>query len=636
LLDAKPTQANTLTSGSPEVQLDAVPLVDAKLTQPDTTKANVAAQMASKTMTAETLGTLPKLSESPPTLPIEAANQTAIKVLSTEQKVAKDTATGGPTIVPTTGETNLALPQNPIEASSGGNGNIASALIEPQSSKQQLTAFDLAKSDVAKLPDVRSATLVQTDVSAQKYESIASNAQGFEIKQTAEKVELRSENFIQFNSSEADATVIDSLEKAVQFNVEKIAQETAFKFDAKLGAQLPNELGLAGSVNSVIDPQSSKPVSMGGALVDSTKPISLAAPGVVSSQEVVPNLQVAQSQVQLTSESVVVTQQRSSSVNGQELLIETAVQTTNITKNVTTSEESSASFSVSAHLPDQLVKQTEAKTEVKAEVESISVNPSNTEWVTSSVADAVKTNQIEVSTQFKVGRDARVDTKNSDADQVAQANELSASNLISQQVVSETTSNTLVRNETVQLANQSFSEVSSTFVNSLVGGPQRPIATVMDWVALKPQEPPRPVMPHELRLDAGAVQVEIQRMVKQGGGHVVMELTPPDQSKFTIELKLDDKGGAYLKVEGVSDSTKTRLEQSAPQLQEQFQQMGLNLQLDMRQNRDSSSSSTSEWVANESSASNNLQAQEASPQDTRTLAAERARKNNGGQVYLYA
>jgi hypothetical protein len=340
--------------------------------------------------------------------------------------------------------------------------------------------------------------------------------------------------------------------------------------------------------------------------------------------------------VQLTSESVVVTQQRSSSVNGQELLIETAVQTTNITKNVTTSEESSASFSVSAHLPDQLVKQTEAKTEVKAEVESISVNPSNTEWVTSSVADAVKTNQIEVSTQFKVGRDARVDTKNSDADQVAQANELSASNLISQQVVSETTSNTLVRNETVQLANQSFSEVSSTFVNSLVGGPQRPIATVMDWVALKPQEPPRPVMPHELRLDAGAVQVEIQRMVKQGGGHVVMELTPPDQSKFTIELKLDDKGGAYLKVEGVSDSTKTRLEQSAPQLQEQFQQMGLNLQLDMRQNRDSSSSSTSEWVANESSASNNLQAQEASPQDTRALAAERARKNNGGQVYLYA
>jgi hypothetical protein len=142
-------------------------------------------------------------------------------------------------------------------------------------------------------------------------------------------------------------------------------------------------------------------------------------------------------------------------------------------------------------------------------------------------------------------------------------------------------------------------------------------------------------MPHELLLDAGAVQVEIQRMVKQGGGHVVMELTPPDQSKFTIELKLDDNGGAYLRVEGVSDSTKTRLEQSAPQLQEQFQQMGLNLQLDMRQNRDSSSSAAAEWMANESG-SNELQTQESSPQATRAVAAERARKNNGGQVYLYA
>ena len=168
-----------------------------------------------------------------------------------------------------------------------------------------------------------------------------------------------------------------------------------------------------------------------------------------------------------------------------------------------------------------------------------------------------------------------------------------------------------------------------------MGGPQRPVTTVMDWVSLKPQEPPRPVVPHELRLDSGAVQVEIQRMVKQGGGHVVMELTPPDQSKFTIELKLDDKGGAYLRVEGVSDSTKTRLEQSAPQLQEQFQEMGLNLQLDMRQNKDSSSSGTANWTPNEPGF-DNAKPQEASVQTTRVVAAERARNNNGGQVYLYA
>jgi len=63
--------------------------------------------------------------------------------------------------------------------------------------------------------------------------------------------------------------------------------------------------------------------------------------------------------------------------------------------------------------------------------------------------------------------------------------------------------------------------------------------------------------------------------------------------------------------------------------------MGLNLQLDMRQNRDSSSSAASEWVGNESESFND-QPQETTPQATRAVAAERARKNNGGQVYLYA
>ena len=88
---------------------------------------------------------------------------------------------------------------------------------------------------------------------------------------------------------------------------------------------------------------------------------------------------------------------------------------------------------------------------------------------------------------------------------------------------------------------QSLEDLSSTFVSSLVGGPQRPVNTVMDWISLQAQERPAPVVPHEVRLDSGAVQLEIQKMVKQGGGHVVMELTPPDQSKFTIELKLDER-----------------------------------------------------------------------------------------------
>ena len=192
----------------------------------------------------------------------------------------------------------------------------------------------------------------------------------------------------------------------------------------------------------------------------------------------------------------------------------------------------------------------------------------------------------------------------------------------------------VVMPDMVSARDKSFDEVSSTFVSSLVGGPQRPVTTVMDWVALQPQERPAPVEPHEVRLDGGAVQVEIQRLVKQGGGHIVMELTPPDQSKFTIELKLDDHGGAFLLVEGVSDSTRTRLEQSASQLHEQFQQMGLNLQLDMRQHRESASSGSTERPEADGGAGN--QPPGLSVAESRAAASARAREAGGSQIYLYA
>jgi len=189
---------------------------------------------------------------------------------------------------------------------------------------------------------------------------------------------------------------------------------------------------------------------------------------------------------------------------------------------------------------------------------------------------------------------------------------------------------------------QSLEDISSSFVSSLVGGPQRPVTTVMDWISMQSQERPAPLVPHEVRLDAGAVQMEIQKMVKQGGGHVVMELTPPDQSKFTIELKLDERGNALLIVEGVSDSTKTRLEQSAPQLREQFQQMGLELQLDMRQQGQSASSNAANFADGQerSSDDNNLASNGAG--DTpkvltpREAGANRARETGSNQVYLYA
>ena len=196
--------------------------------------------------------------------------------------------------------------------------------------------------------------------------------------------------------------------------------------------------------------------------------------------------------------------------------------------------------------------------------------------------------------------------------------------------------------EASTVAAKSFDELSSTFVSSLVGGPQRPMTTVMDWVSMKSQELPSPVVPHEVRLDSGAVQMEIQKMVRQGGGHVVMELTPPDQSKFTIELKLDERGNALLIVEGVSDSTKTRLEQSAPQLREQFQQMGLELQLDMRQQGQSASSNAANFAdAQERGSGDNNLANNGAGDTPKVLTpreagANRARETGSNQVYLYA
>ena len=227
-------------------------------------------------------------------------------------------------------------------------------------------------------------------------------------------------------------------------------------------------------------------------------------------------------------------------------------------------------------------------------------------------------------------------------EQVTSASVSSLVESVSQQAEVHANAIFTAQEEASSVAAKSFDELSSTFVSSLVGGPQRPMTTVMDWVSMKSQELPSPVVPHEVRLDSGAVQMEIQKMVRQGGGHVVMELTPPDQSKFTIELKLDERGNALLIVEGVSDSTKTRLEQSAPQLREQFQQMGLELQLDMRQQGQSASSNSANFAdaQERGSGDNNLANNGAG--DTpkiltpREAGANRARETGSNQVYLYA
>jgi len=91
-------------------------------------------------------------------------------------------------------------------------------------------------------------------------------------------------------------------------------------------------------------------------------------------------------------------------------------------------------------------------------------------------------------------------------------------------------------------------------------------------------------------------------------------------------------------VEGVSDSTKTRLEQSAPQLREQFQQMGLELQLDMRQQGQSASSNAANFAdyQERGSSDNHTAGDPTKVLTQREAGAIRARETGSNQVYLYA
>jgi hypothetical protein len=134
---------------------------------------------------------------------------------------------------------------------------------------------------------------------------------------------------------------------------------------------------------------------------------------------------------------------------------------------------------------------------------------------------------------------------------------------------------------TTQDLRSAKSTFASSFVQALMGQVHHPSAQHSQPLDVVPS--PAPMAPHQVRLDAGQVQVEVVRLVKLGGGQVVMELTPPDESKFKIDLTISQQGVARLVVDGASDSTRLRLEQTVSGLQDQFQQMGLQLQLDMRQ-----------------------------------------------------
>ena len=615
--------AQTLTQLTQGAQAEVTQLTDSKPIAIDASTMFAVEQTATQTQITSSSAAQekPALGQAQPVETSVASKQSADSVLSNGQLSAAAVQVESNSTLLAPAESVLAKPQALITEGGNAVANSSTASNAMVALNSEASAYAGPKSDVARPGDVGSANPAKTGNAIQLIETTQLPVIGISGATTQEKVQFNPQGSDDLSGLKTKALLSDLKGQPMPMAEAALNQETSFKFDAKLGSSLPNE-AVAQKAKLLT------PVSLGG-VEGAAVPVSLSAPPPI-------NGTVVQNQVVVSTDAVVVSKVQSFA-DGNEVVLESEVQTTTITSTVGRAgitpviQKSAATSSriQTVNSTEGLVASRQANTESDVILD---------DEILSEMAEELDVKPLGSVTTASGASASRLSQSSSDSASANEAdpqNGVAAAVLSTQQVAAENAQSSAAQAESVQPAAKGFSEVSSTFVSTLVGGPQRPITTVMDWVALKPQEPPRPVMPHELRLDAGAVHVEIQRMVKQGGGHVVMELTPPDQSKFTIELKLDDKGGAYLRVEGASDSTKTRLEQSAPQLQEQFQEMGLNLQLDMRQNRDSSSSAASEWVGNEAESING-QPQEATPQATRAVAAERARKNNGGQVYLYA
>ena len=611
---------NQLNQGS---QAEVTHLADSKPVAIDASTLVAVVQTATPSQVTSSSATQEKsaLGQAQPVVISGVSNQASGSMLSNGQLSAEAVQVESSSTLLAPAESVLAKPQALITEGGNAVANSSTASISTVALISEASASAGPISDVARPGDAGSANPAQAGNAIQLIEATQLPANGTSGATPQENVQFNPQGSDDLSGIQTQPLLSDLKSQPMPVAEAELNQETSFKFDAKLGASLPKEA-------VALKAKLLTPVSLGG-VEGAAVPVSLSAPAPI-------NGTVVQNQVVVSTDAVVVSKVQSFA-DGNEVVLESEVQTTTITSTVGEAgitpviQKSAATSSriQTVNSTEGLVasRQAIAESEVTLDDEILSEMAEE--------LDVKPLGSVATASGASASRLSQSSSDSASANEADMQNGLATAGLSTQQVAAENAQSSVAQTESVQPAAKGFSDVSSTFVSTLVGGPQRPITTVMDWVALKPQEPPRPVVPHELRLDAGAVQVEIQRMVKQGGGHVVMELTPPDQSKFTIELKLDDKGGAFLRVEGVSDSTKTRLEQSAPQLQEQFQEMGLNLQLDMRQNRDSSSSAASEWVGNEAESING-QPQEATPQATRAVAAERARKNNGGQVYLYA
>lgn len=161
-----------------------------------------------------------------------------------------------------------------------------------------------------------------------------------------------------------------------------------------------------------------------------------------------------------------------------------------------------------------------------------------------------------------------------------------------------------------------------------------PMAPVSNTLVLESSHR-MPIEPHHMRWDSGPVQTEVLKLVRQGGGQIVLELTPPDQGSYRLDLRLDQQGRAQLIVDGASDSVRTRLEQGEAVLREQLAQMGLDLQLNyQQQDRGLASSNDAS-----SFAAHGAEDRADAPSLTADAVGRRERAragNEGGLVHLYA
>jgi hypothetical protein len=148
------------------------------------------------------------------------------------------------------------------------------------------------------------------------------------------------------------------------------------------------------------------------------------------------------------------------------------------------------------------------------------------------------------------------------------------------------------------------------------------------------QAAPIKLEPHNVSLASGPLNIEVMRVLKEGGGRVIMEVTPPDQGTLQLDLRLDNQGKAILIVDGASDSTRARLEQGSAELRQQLADMGLQLSLNMRQKSDSDGQFR--FASSSDGFGNSKNSRSDSPSLDQVGGIISNQMNNDGRVHLYA